>query len=129
MTTLEMLKPTSVPMAVGGNERTSLESIVGKLPPELEKYGHYLQAIVRYRTLLSMTGKYPVDEAKHVLDALRGDTSQEVIRKVLNSQLNKICEAFPVHNPTKTDPKLIQRALVVDGEVKLGETVEYAPPV
>lgn len=121
MPTLEMRKPMPVPVGGEGNGGASLKSIVGELPPGLKKYEPYLEAVLHYRELWSRTGVYPFDEAKHTLTELRGDTQEKVLRNKLNLQLNKICEAFPVHNPTKTDPGSIKRALATNGEVRRGE--------
>lgn len=129
MTTLEKLSlmPMPMPMAGHRNGSTSLESIVGKLQPALEKYEPYLIAVAHYRKIWSRTGVYPFDEAKHSLARLRGDTPQEEIRRILDSQLNKICEVFPVPNPTKIKSESIERALVVHGEVKPDSGRIYNP--
>lgn len=125
MTTLEKLKP----MPGKENGDVPLETIVGELPPKLEPYRSYLDAARGFRKKWMETGVYPTESQK-VLAELRGDIPEKVLREdILGKQLDRICRAYPVHGVTGIKPRVNEEARVHYGEVRLGETVEYAPRV
>lgn len=124
MTTLEKIKPVTWPMVEQGNGSTLLESIVGKLPPELKKYESYLEAVLYFRQEWARTGVYPT-ESRGVLAELRDGTPERELREnILGKQLDRICRVYPVSGVTGIKPRVNSGALALGGEVRLGEIVQ-----
>lgn len=100
---------------------SELEKIVGRLPPEVERFIPYLNAVIKFRKEWSETGANdPPIEAGEVLEKLGCGTSLKKIRGKIGRQLDLICRAYPVPGVSGVKPTVTTvnpNVLVVSGEI------------